>query len=522
MSSLLQITRIFSTWPGDLVYHLVVLFAIEAIVGLAMSFRAAFARGQADDRERGNPWPRSMRSLGRVFQAALALTFGRIVLILAAAIAQGTGLSTAVILPPLERFVDVAGLGLLAWAFVPLWAKSRWASYVLSLATPAVAFVMYVFLALGWYSTSQGAPFNGSPQDIFWSVWGLALAGVAAAGVLLGLRQVDGKRADEHPNTAGYTLSAFVFIFAGCLLHLLFPERDLSAAGWTRLAFFVAFPLLVVAFYQQGIQQIVAVNAGGMPSPGLGADEREPAWPVWGALRLVAESADRASRVGALQKVSSAIATAMKVPVAAIGIPGVSPDVVELVAVCCPGKVEAAGGLFHLDTQPAIKFAITRKQGLPLDPQSNEAATLAGLVGSSPLASLWVEPLVHSRQALGMLVVGKEKNAPAWSAAEGQEIHACAVYLANALNAARNLEAAMQRNQELARQIASLESQLSQSKAGAETLLNTTRAELQQSQAELHAARQQIAQYRKQIEDLAALVQLQDRIVQDTQHQDDQ
>src|SRR5512137_3030460 len=135
--SWLQITRLFSTWPGDFVYHLIALFAIEAITGLAYIYRRAL------------PLPHS-----HVLQAGLALTGGRVLLILAALIVQLADLPTVAILPLLERAIDITGLGLLIWAFVPLWGQSRRASRVLCIANPIAALVVYGVLALGWYSAA--------------------------------------------------------------------------------------------------------------------------------------------------------------------------------------------------------------------------------------------------------------------------------------------------------------------------------------------------------------------------------
>jgi len=86
--------------PGDLVYHLIVLFAIEAMVVMAL-------RRSQTDRER------------RWMLATLGLGSGPLILILAAALAALRIIPTsAAITPPLERFVEAASLSLLAWAFL--------------------------------------------------------------------------------------------------------------------------------------------------------------------------------------------------------------------------------------------------------------------------------------------------------------------------------------------------------------------------------------------------------------------
>lgn len=497
MPFLLQMARLLSTWPGDLVYHLVVLFAVEAMVGLAGSLKDAPAQGPA-----GRFEPRLAR---RVWRVALALAFGRVLLVLAAFLTRQANLPSAAVLPLLERCVDVAGLGLLAWAFVPLWGRSRRVGYALYLANPIAAFAACLLLAPGWYtSAGQGMAFNGSLQDLAWSVWGLALAGLAAAGVLVGRREQA-----EWRGVWGHTLVAFAFVGVGYLLHLLFYDPDLSVSGWVRLAFFAAFPLLVIFLYQQVVR-----SSGAGPA----LAEASGPWPAWEALWRVAESAG-AEQAGALHQVAAALAAAVKAPVVAVEIPSDSPDVVEQVALYRRGVSPAQGSVFPLDAQPVIKRAITLKQGLPVDARDAGAVALAALLGDSNLSgALWVEPIVHARQAMGVLVAGKESGSVGWTPADLQTVHAYAVHLGRALNTARSLQEAARRNEDAARRLADLESQLAQSKASAQALLDATRSELRQCQAELNAARQQAAQYRQRVDDLAALVQFQDGLIQRNQH----
>ncbi len=496
MSFLVQVARLFSTWPGDWVYHLTVLFAIEASIGLAVTQGRHLAR--------------------RVLLVGLALTCGRVALIMAAWIARQAGAPAAAVLPPLERFVDITSLGLLAWAFVPLWSRSRWAGYGLYLANPLVALVVYIVLALNWYGiAAQGAVFNGSWQDSLWCVWGLALGGAAIIGLVLpsltsGLQ--------DTPNEAwGQALAAFVFILAGYLLQLLFPDPALFTPGWTRLAFFVAYPLFVVTLYQQVVRQAVPLA----PRPPAGAFEAfpstPPAWLVWDALRQVAESAGRTDQTSALEKAAAAIADATGTQVVALGIPSASLDAVELVAVHGSPEAREAARIFQLDTQPVIKRAIAHKQGASIEPRSSEALAMAALLNVSSFALLWVEPILHERQALGILIAGRTGEAAKggrpidWSPAEIQNIRAYTLYLGGALSMAQRLDEAIQRAKELSNQLSRLEREQSQAKANAKSLTAALQAELDKSKAGLYAAQQQVAHYRKQVEDLVAFVQLQER-----------
>lgn len=487
--SLSQLVRAFSTWPGAWVYHLIVLLAIAATAGLARLRASGFH--------------------SRLLPTAVALAAGRALLIVGAFITRQASLTPTALQPLFERCVDVAGLGWLAWAFVPAFGQRRWGGYVLGAVNTALAIVMCALFAPHWYASSTlGLAFNGSSLDIFWTVWGAILAAIALLGggasLLSGVR-----RASEPAPPVGYALAAFAFILVGYLLQLAWPDIQLSASGWTRLAFLVAFPLF-------GVCSLQATLVGTITHAALPQDEPAASRAVWEALCLVTESADADSRACALHQAATAIAQAMDVKAVAIGAPAASPDVVELVAIHCAGRTQAASGAFQLDAQPTLKRAITRRQGLPLT-SPDQAAALVALVGAGSFGAVWVEPLVHLRQTLGVLIIIKDKNKPDWSPVEIQTIHARAVELSRALNTAVRLANALDQAQALSNKLSDVEHQLAQSKAQSNALAGALRRDLERATIELGAARQQITQYRKQIDDLAALVQLQDTIVQRAQ-----
>src|SRR5512139_1370311 len=103
---LTQVIELLTRPPADLVYNLIVLFAIEAMLGLAI----------VGGRRTG--WPRQLKLIAL---AGGVMLLGRVVLIgLALFTLQNTAADAALaaaIIPPLERYLDVLSLGFLAWAF---------------------------------------------------------------------------------------------------------------------------------------------------------------------------------------------------------------------------------------------------------------------------------------------------------------------------------------------------------------------------------------------------------------------
>jgi len=101
--------------PGDLVYFLVTLFALQQALLPASLMRRAAPEAPAPRR-----W---LWALG-------GMLAGRVVLILFGLLGLAEVLSPATWLPPLERLIEVAGTLLVLWA---LWSDraARWQSWVL-------------------------------------------------------------------------------------------------------------------------------------------------------------------------------------------------------------------------------------------------------------------------------------------------------------------------------------------------------------------------------------------------------
>ena len=467
--------------PGDVVYHLAILFAIEAM--LAMT------------------WRHRHDGLARRWALASAgLTAGRLLLILAAVLAALGALSSSVaITPPLERFVEVASLGLLAWAFVPLLQDHPGAGKALAIGNLIAAIALYVWAAPQWWVvSSQRISFNLTAQNGMWSAWALALSLVAA---ILSL-------ARRHEGWA-LCLVAFTLMAAGHGLHLLWPDPKVHAAEWARWGALAALPMFAALVYEHmtapkvpAVQVSLAPHAAG-PNPAP-----IDLWPAAQVYRAVAEANDLPL---ALQQAVSAIAGALQTDLVAVGTPGASPDTVELTAVHRPGAAPEVGATFPLDSQGAIQQAISHKREAKLDPaqsQGNEAATLAHLLDTPLLRPLLVEPLVYDRETLGVLLVSEahHRTAEPNDNSFGHAAQAAAAQLGWALGMARRAETLVRRAEELTASLRRQETRMSQNQRALEAHVAQSQAELQTARDELEEARAQATQYQKRAEEIAALV----------------
>ncbi len=480
--------RFLSVPPGDLVYHLVVLFAVELILALAWS---QIRSGNADRAAAARRW----------VLAALGLTAGRLLLVLAAAFAALRLIPSPGfigLLPPLERFVEAAGLGLVAWAFIPLLARYPRAGAAFAVGNLILAAIVYAWAApQWWYAASRGiTAFNGAPQDIVWSVWVLVLAGFSAAALLWD-RQVGW----------GILLVAFGLIAAGQLVHLLFPDRQLAVAEWPRLAALAAYPLLA-AFVLNHVIQLRAPQAPAVPAVGPRAASITSLWPVAEACRQLAETNDLPA---SLQQVAGAVAQSLNADLAAIGMPAESPDSVQFAAVYFPGVTPTPGAAFQLENQPTIKRAITSRTSATLGPeQGGEAMALSMLLGSQMLRLMRVEPLVYNRQALGILLLSRSPGELSWLTDESfaRAAKAAADQIASALGLARKMTRLEARAGELTASLNQQEGRAAEARQALEDRITQSQAGVARLAAELQEAREQTAFYQKRSQELAALVDL--------------
>jgi len=478
MNWLQDIARFLSAPPGDLVYHLIVLFAIEAVTVMAWQHRRAAG-------------PR------RWFLAAVGLNVGRLALILAAALAALRVIPSIAITPPLERFVEVFSLGLLAWAFVPLLAHYSQVGLIWVVGNLILAAAAYAWFAPQWFVASgSGIGFNGSPQDIVWGAWALALSTLAMVGSLLRRRN-------------GWAISfvAFALMAAGHALHLLSPDRQLSVAEWARWGTLTAYPLFAALVYTQIMEtrEVAAVPASPLPFPAslpAATPGAADLWPVAEACRGVAEGGDLPL---ALQQAAQAIAKTCDVDLAAIGVPGASVGTVEFVAIHHPGAEPQLGVTFLLDSQPTIKHAISHQR--PATLQNSEAMELAALLGSQSPHRMQIEPLVYNRETLGVLVLSKV-NDDLTSESQAAAAQAACAHLASALGIARKTESLAGRADELARSLRESETRDARVRLEREAQIAQSQSDLQQAAAQLAEAQKQAAHYQKKTEELAALIDL--------------
>ena len=414
-----QLTRLLSVPPGDLVYHLVVLFAIEAVLLMAVG----------EGRRSG--WPGGALRLTLAASGALVLRGAQAMVAL---LSIAGVVNSAWVTPPLERFAAVASLGLLAWAFLPLVDDYAQAGLVLVVVNLIGSVILYAFLAPPWYRSVQstGAFYNATPADLIWSVWAAALATLS---IIAGLLR---RRAQW-----ALLVTAFSLFLLGYLLHLIYAEPQTHVAGWVRLAELCAYPLLAGLMFLRAVEHEEAARAAA-PAPAMASMP-------WAAIEVCQRVAEATNVKVALQRAGMAISNLVGTDVLAIGLLSESCDTVELAAVCRTRSEARSGPAFDIASQSPVHSAISRQRTLLVTAdQEMQHATLAALVGGTT-GPLWIQPLVHQRETMGVLIAGlpARRLASGWNESETQMLDGLCDVLASALSVERRAAALTHQIEEL-------------------------------------------------------------------------
>jgi signal transduction histidine kinase len=202
--------------PGNLIYHLVLVFSISG------ALQAAFIHWRI------SAFPQARRTV-------LGLTILMVPQVLLFVI-SGLGwqgiLNLTVFLPPLDRAMTLIGLVWLIW----LWAfpePSRGADAGTTLLTLFIATSLTLSLA-AWGGQSPGMLYNTTLDDLIWQVASLGL--IAVGIILLFARQ---------PNGWGNGIAVLILALLGHSLHLIFGREGGNYPGIVRVAYMAMYPFLM-------------------------------------------------------------------------------------------------------------------------------------------------------------------------------------------------------------------------------------------------------------------------------------
>jgi PAS domain S-box-containing protein len=474
---------LLSTQSGSLIYHLIVLLAVEA--GLVIAW------GQW--RRSGDAWPHGLTVQARTQTIAFAGVLGLRVLMLLIALIAGRSPEAAVTwIPPLERAVSIVSLALLTWAFVPSLRERLLAGVGLLLVNTLAVGFTYIILAVMWGGqVSQGNPaafdYNLSDQEWVWLIWQMAITLVALAGLSLpALRKMRPLNQEDS-----LSLIAFGGLFVSCGLHFLVLVGALplypvpNVPTWIRLGQLFAYPLLVFAIYQGAIGSLSSKSEELRGLSQTSLDQIKGLINLFEATRKITRSLDPAE---VLEGATQAIAQAINADHCAVALLEGGPPTptsiasqLRLAAIYNParqGRGEAVA--FPINDQQAIKHALRRLRQVQInDIEDNpQLRLLFSLMGAEKVGPLLIQPLVHHDVPMGVLIAGNGSSLRPFSASEAQLCRTLADQVAGAVENARTHQALGTKAQQLAWTLRNQEMETSKQRAAMEAELRKSREEV--------------------------------------------
>jgi signal transduction histidine kinase len=227
-----QAAALVSDPPGNLVYYLVLLFAMGAAAAVALGqWRASAAPTSPADASR------------RRLALAAGLLFLLRLLALGFAIFAAVGLLDPLgAIPPFERALSALTIVLVFW-FLLFPKPNRLADAGLGL----LAILAVLGLMISWGLWAQQAPllrfYNGSPQETVWEAVELFL--LVAGAILLIVRR---------PADWLLGLSIAGLLLAAHVLHYLYPIAQSNVSGTERLFEIVVLPLIAAVVLRRALQ----------------------------------------------------------------------------------------------------------------------------------------------------------------------------------------------------------------------------------------------------------------------------
>lgn len=479
-----------STSLGSLVYYLLVLWAVLAGFGMALG-----------------EWQRTRNErVQRLLIAMGGIVLVRAVYAVAALIASAGWIESEVVLPPLERFVDTASIGFLAWGFMPSPRhRVRTWDWLLAVHVVLAVAVYLVFTMLWGQALANGAvsDYNGYWQSTVWLVWQLGLILLAGYGAIR-----------SQGGGWGTFLPAMFVLFVGGLAQWFFPPDVPQVPGWQRLANLVAYPLIAVAVYQEIYAGLRVRSRELQDISQASLDQIKSLLNLFEAGQQTSGSLDLST---VLDNAVRGIARVLDADQCAIVFPEEGDSgTMRLVAIYNPtrqGRGEAV--TFPLDYQLAVQQAIRRKKPVVVEDSENvQLKVLFALLGSGETGPLLVQPLLTRTDAVGAIIAGNARSRRSFTPNEVKLCQSMAGQLVAAIHNARRFQAAQNQIQTLSKSQTEERRMLQQAKVRIEQLANQlaeARAESQELKSSEHAVCEerdtlevQLANSRAEVETLSA------------------
>lgn len=214
-TTLLQLLKLLVEPPGNLIYHLVLVFAsLAALQAVSLLDR-----------------PENHASAVRMRVGLFIILSAQVFLFGISALGWQNLIDTRIVLPPLDRAVIATTLLWIGWMIV-FPEKNKIADWTIAFLTLAVA-GYFMYSLFSWSQVVGQTNFNNTSLDFTWATIFLAIS-VFCAIIIVFFR----------PENWGTGLGIYIIVFLGSILHLSMPPLESDYPGALRLALICVFPLL--------------------------------------------------------------------------------------------------------------------------------------------------------------------------------------------------------------------------------------------------------------------------------------
>ncbi|NLS76179.1 MAG: PAS domain S-box protein [Chloroflexi bacterium] len=431
MAPITSILGILNQPPGALAYHVILLFALEAMCGMAWEEWRRMRRQEY----RQMTWGFLGAAAIHVLWAALEGLRWR------GAIPAET---LSWLWPPLSDALYALSWAALIWSFLPLLQAFGSKLPLIGWAAAGAIGVFFAIAALIWRSAllaSPAAQYGSHWLAYAWAGLRIALAWLALYAAI--------RRGAELRLWLGIAFAALLAGQVAQLAHALSIGHE-QAAGWLRVAELVAYPLLALTVHQSIIADLFSYGQE------FKTVSEESLRQTRELLLLVETSkATNSLELGkVMEGIVENVVLALNADQCGIAYATSDPGVLQVMATYDPlhgGLTSGAntpGLALEVDAFPIVKHALERRQQILSNRvESNPAAQeLFQTLGSSDTGPMILQPLASATQVLGLLLVGNSRSKRPFSQADGHLCQSLAGQVAASLENA-------QLHQDLANQV---------------------------------------------------------------------
>lgn len=472
-----QAIQLLSEAPGNVIYHLMTLFALQAVLAISLS---QWRRDRTD------------KLAWRMVWGSATIFVARLALLAVELFVQGDAFTAISILPPLEQAVHTGTAVLIVWTFIPHSERfPRFGHALLILALCGIGVMTVSFLQTWRDLAAAGEAYNGSAQATVWGIIQLILLGLGLVFIIARSSQ----KSSLPAIIVGLLLLAHVAHF-GNYPEIITTNTNIPYA--IRFGQLIIFPLWAAFAYRYSFHQVLSTHR---------SQEMAAADTV--------RTLNLASTVIDLLKTDSAIPPAIQM---AVNLTDADFVGLALISEWDGGQLYLTSNLSMSDENklrdwylnlidwPAFRQALDQQQTVQLATEGVGARQLHDWykeIGLEPLGAMLIQPLIAEGRPLGLLLLAGPSGREEWAESEKELVSSLATYLAQAIDSGRLLAQGAQIGISRSIDGTEMETIVSGRIIALEEERNQLQAELTTTMSRLEQAETNAAMATKQARDLA-------------------